>query len=60
MDKIFIRANEIAEALNVSEGMAYKLIRQMNAELEEQGYITVRGRVSRKYFQEKFYGADMK
>lgn len=54
-----MRADEIAEALNVSAGMAYKLIRQMNAELKEQGYITVRGRVSRKYFQEKFYGADV-
>lgn len=53
-----MRANEIAEALSVSEGMAYKIIRKLNAELKQKGYITIQGRVSRKYFQEKFYGAE--
>ena len=37
---------------------AYKLVRQMNEELEEKGFITIAGRVSRKYYEEKFYGMD--
>ena len=35
---------------------AYKLVRQMNEELEAKGFITIAGRVSRKYYEEKFYG----
>lgn len=52
----YIRAKEIASEMEVSEGMAYKIIRQLNSELEAAGYITVKGRVSRKYFEERFYG----
>ena len=33
-----------------------QLVRQMNEELEEKGFITIAGRVSRKYYEEKFYG----
>jgi hypothetical protein len=28
----------------------------MNRELEEKGFIAITGRVSRKYYEEKFYG----
>jgi len=53
---IFIRATEISEVLEVSKTQAYKIIRQLNAELEKQGYMTVAGRASRQYFNERFYG----
>ena len=33
-----------------------QLVRQMNEELEAKGFITIAGRVSRKYYEEKFYG----
>ena len=33
-----------------------QLVRQMNEELEANGFITIAGRVSRKYYEEKFYG----
>lgn len=39
-----------------NDPIAYKLIRQMNEELEAKGFITIAGRVSRKYYEEKFYG----
>ena len=52
-EKSVIRAPEIAEVLEVSEGYAYRLIRQLNKELQEQGFHTVFGRVSRAYFEEK-------
>ena len=35
---------------------AYKLMRQINSELEKKGYIVIRGKVSRKYFEERIYG----
>lgn len=59
VDKMYIGAKEIATMLDISEGLSYKLIRKMNAELKERGYITIQGRVSRKYSQEKFYGANV-
>ena len=46
---------DIKEILKVSESKAYKIIRQLNKQLEDMGYITIRGRVSRKFFEEKFY-----
>ncbi len=46
---------DIQQILRVSESKAYKIIRQLNKQLEDMGYITIRGIVSRKYFEEKFY-----
>ena len=56
MDNKFIRAGEVAQELSVSKPYAYKLIKQLNKELEEKGFITIRGRVSRQYFEERIYG----
>ena len=49
-------AKELGEALGVSESKAYEYIRQMNAELTQKGYLTVRGKVSRAYANERFFG----
>lgn len=53
---LFIKADEIARELGVSKPYAYKLIRKLNADMEKKGYITISGRVSRAYFEEKVYG----
>lgn len=57
MDNKFIRAEEVAQELSVSKPYAYKLIRQMNEELKEKGFITITGRVNRQYFYERLCGA---
>ena len=57
MDSKFIRAEDVAQELNVSKPYAYKLIRQLNEELRAKGYITISGRVNRQYFYERLYGA---
>ena len=49
----FMRAEEVAQELEVSKSYAYKLIQQLNAELREKGYITIAGRVNRQYFRER-------
>ena len=56
MDSLFVTAEQIAEDFGVSNGYAYKMIRKMNQELKAQGYLTVAGRVSRKYYLERIYG----
>ena len=53
--KNFLTANDVAEYMGISIPMAYKLIRRMNDELRRHGYITVSGKISRIYFEEKIY-----
>ncbi len=52
----FISPEEIMEVLGVSRTTAYKFIAQLNNELESRNFIVVNGKVSRKYFNERFYG----
>lgn len=56
MNKLFMKAEEIQEELGISKTYAYKIIKELNGELEKMGYKTLAGRVSRKLFNEKFYG----
>ena len=56
MEKKFIRVDEVARVLEISESHAYKLMRKLK--LEAKGYITVAGRVNRQYFNERLYGAE--
>lgn len=53
---VFITAKEVAELLGISKSKAYTIVRELNEELSAKGFITVAGRVSRKFFEEKFYG----
>ena len=53
--KNFMTANEIAEELGVAPSTAYKIIRKLNKELQEQGCLTVAGKLNTKYFQKRFY-----
>ena len=41
MEKKFIRVDEVAKELEISESHAYKIMRKLNRELEAKGYITV-------------------
>ena len=56
MSKQFLTAPELAELVGVSLSKAYGYIRQMNSELQEKGFLTVRGKVSRAYVEERFFG----
>lgn len=57
METKFIRADEVAKELDVSKPYAYKLIKKLNSELDSKGYVTISGRISRQYFNERLYGA---
>lgn len=54
--KRFFTAKDIQEMLGVSLSYAYKLIRKLNAELEADGLVTIKGRISSKYLMERIYG----
>ena len=42
--------------MEVSVPYAYKLIRQMNRELEKKGCIVINGRIDSKFFFDHIYG----
>ena len=54
--KFLMTANEIMDELGVSRAFAYRLMQKMNRELEAKGFTVINGKVSRKYFEEQFYG----
>lgn len=53
MTKAYVTAAEVAEIMGISVGMAYKIIRELNGQLKDQGFITIAGKVNRKFFEEK-------
>ena len=55
-NKRYLTAADVAEFMDISVPMAYKIIRRLNDELSAGGYIVVAGRVSRSYFEQKIYG----
>lgn len=55
-ERVFIKAEEMAEELGVSKATAYRMIREWNDQLKAKGYTTVTGRVSRQYYREQVYG----
>ena len=54
----FMRADEVAKELGISRSYAYKLIRKLNHELKERGFLTIAGRINRDYLKERLYAAE--
>ena len=52
--KCFYDVEDVMEILCVGVTYAYKVIKTLNKELEESGYLTVKGRVNAKYFNERY------
>lgn len=52
----FISVAEIQKVLDVSESKAYRIVRSLNSELKKEGFLVLPGKVSRQYFNERFYG----
>ena len=55
-NELFVSASEVANDLGVSKPFAYKLVKQMNEELDHKGFITIAGRVSRRFYEGEIYG----
>lgn len=54
--KNYLTASDVSEYMGISIPMAYKIIRKLNDELKSNGYITISGKVSRAYFEQKTFG----
>ena len=56
-EKIYYSAADIAAMLGVSTGKAYKILREMNKDLADKGFLTIAGKIPVEYFKERWYGA---
>lgn len=56
MAKQVYGAKDLQELLGVSESKAYQYIRIMNGELEQKGFLIIRGKVPAAYVRERFFG----
>ena len=50
----FYSAQDLMTLLNCKRTKAYTVIRQLNFELEELGIKTIKGRVLKSYFDDKY------
>ncbi|WP_279153731.1 LysR family transcriptional regulator [Thomasclavelia cocleata] len=55
MKEIFYTADEVALQLGVSKAYAYKIIKKLNNELNQKGFITIAGKVNKDYYNERIY-----
>lgn len=54
--ELFVRVDEVIKTLGVSKAEAYRIISRLNNEMAAKGYIVIKGRVNRKFFEEQIYG----
>ena len=55
-EPLYLTCKDVMALLDCSTTRAYQYIRELNEELKAKGKLVVRGRVSRKYFMERYYG----
>lgn len=56
-ERRLIGAKEVSEKLGISNACAYKVIEQLNRELEKAGYLTIRGKVDSLYLENRYFPA---
>lgn len=56
-EKLFLSADDVSKYMSISKPMAYKIIKKLNEELGSKGYLTISGKVNRRYFETKVLGA---
>ena len=47
---------DVMNELGVKRSKAYSILKQLNKELEKDGYVAIRGIIPRPYWETKFYG----
>ena len=55
-EKLFLTADDVSKYMSISKPMAYKIIKKLNEELGSKGYLTISGKVNRRYFETKVFG----
>lgn len=54
-NKKYYDVKDVMSILMVKQAKAYAIMKDLNNELKEMGYLTISGKVPSKYFNEKLY-----
>ena len=54
MPPTFLYVTDVMKLFNCSRTKAYGIIAELNAELQKKGLLFMRGRISRRYFSERY------
>ena len=55
----FLFVEDVMKLFGCSRAKAYQIIAGLNQELKEKGYLFVAGRISRRYFEERYDAGGM-
>lgn len=50
----YLAVEDVMELLDIRKSKAYSIIKDLNVELETKGFMTIPGRVPKKYLLERF------
>lgn len=53
MERDFLRADDVAKILGCSKSSAYRIMRRLRKELDEQGLLTLPGIIPRHYLLQR-------
>lgn len=53
MNDNFITVAEVSEYMKISKSKAYRVVKGLNDELKEKGFLVIAGRCPKKYFLER-------
>lgn len=56
MQSRYYGVDEVEQVLQISKSKSYTLIRKLNEELKQKGFITIAGKIPKKYLEERCYG----
>lgn len=55
-NSLYYTVGDVQEMLGISRSCAYKIIRKLNEELAQNGFITIAGKIPKKFLNEHYYG----
>jgi hypothetical protein len=53
---MYYTAADVQEMLGIGRGRAYRILRELNAELSSKGFIVISGKIPKQFFNEHYYG----
>lgn len=52
--KTYYTVSEIAEIIGCKTNTAYKIVAELNKQLKTKGYVTLQGKINKRYFHEHY------
>lgn len=54
-EKRFLNVDDVCAIMECSASKGYEIIRQLNAEMSDKGFLVLHGKINAKYFYERIY-----